>query len=115
MNTRQDVIDFCLQLGEVYEDYPFEDDNWTLMRHRGNKKTFAAVFERQGKIWINCKAAPDWNDYWQQTFEAVIPAYHMNKIHWCSVILDGSMDREDIEQIIEDSFDFTRPKIKAHR
>ena len=41
MLTRKDIIDFCMTLGGVYEDYPFDDPNWTLMRHVENKKTFA--------------------------------------------------------------------------
>ena len=31
MLTRKDIIDFCMTLGGVYEDYPFDDPNWTLM------------------------------------------------------------------------------------
>ena len=112
MKERKEAVAACLALGDVYEDHPFEDQNWTLMRHCGNKKTFAAIYRRQGRIWINCKAAPDWNDYWQQTYAAVVPGYHMNKLHWCSIILDGSMSDEEIMEIIEDSYHLTRPKLK---
>ena len=37
MKTRKDVIDFCLNLEDTYEDYPFQDKNWTLMRHKRNR------------------------------------------------------------------------------
>ena len=54
-------------------------------------------------------------DFWRQVFPAVVPGYHMNKQHWISIILDGSMEREDILQLIQDSFDLTAPKIgKKH-
>ena len=33
------------------------------MRHRANQKTFALIFERQGHIWINVKAEPQWVDF----------------------------------------------------
>ena len=45
MRTRKEVIEFCMSLKQVYEDYPFQDSNWTLMRHETNKKTFAFIFE----------------------------------------------------------------------
>ena len=32
MRTRQEVIDFCLSLDDTYEDYPFHEFNWTMMR-----------------------------------------------------------------------------------
>ena len=44
MRTREEVIACCLQLADVYEDYPFRDKNWTVMRHYQNKKAFALIF-----------------------------------------------------------------------
>lgn len=38
MKTRKEMIAFCLTFKGVYEDYPFHDDNWTVMRCKGNKK-----------------------------------------------------------------------------
>lgn len=38
MRTRKEVIEFCMSLKQVYEDYPFHDSNWTLMRHEMNKR-----------------------------------------------------------------------------
>lgn len=43
MNTRHEVIAFCLTLPDSYEDYPFHDANWTVMRYRKNNKGFAFV------------------------------------------------------------------------
>lgn len=110
MTTRADAVAACLRLPGAYEDYPFDDPNWTAMRHRDNQKIFALVFEREGHIWINVKAQPMWADFWRRTFSAVVPAYHMNKEHWVSVILDGSMKNEDICRLIEESFALTAPK-----
>lgn len=53
MKTRKDIIDFCLSLKNTYEDYPFHDFNWTVMRHKDNKKMFAAIYEHMGNIWVN--------------------------------------------------------------
>ena len=52
MTTRQEAIAACLRLPGAYEDYPF-DGNWAVMRRRDNGKMFAAVFDRQGRVWLN--------------------------------------------------------------
>lgn len=104
MRTREEVIAFCLGYGQAYEDYPFHDDNWTVMRYRGNQKVFACIYERQGNIWINVKVDPEWRDFWRSAYEAVVPAYHMNKTHWNSIILDGSVPDQEIARMIGESY-----------
>ena len=95
MKTRKDVIEACLHLPDAFEDYPFDDPGTTAMRHKTNRKIFALILERNGKIWINLKAEPLKADFWRDAFSAVVPAYHMNKRHWISIILDGSMSDAD--------------------
>lgn len=110
MNKREEVIEFCLTLNEAYEDKPFRDPNWTVIRHRANRKVFAWIFEREGHIWINVKCDPQWRDFWRDAFASVLPAYHLNKEHWNSVILDGSVPEDDLKRMIEESYELTRPK-----
>ena len=112
MKTRHEVIGFCMTHKNVYEDYPFHDFNWTVMRHKENKKMFAAVYEHLGNIWINVKCDPNFTCMWRNTFESVVPAYHMNKEHWNSNILDGRVPEEDIKVMISDSYDLTINKSK---
>ncbi|MCD8384403.1 MAG: MmcQ/YjbR family DNA-binding protein [Clostridiales bacterium] len=113
MTTREDAIRACLTLPFSYEDYPFDDTNWTIIRHLENKKIFAMIFQREGRIWINVKAEPVSGDFWRQIYPAVVPAYHMNKQHWISIILDGSMEEDDILRLIQDSYALTAPKKKG--
>ena len=110
MVTRADVIALCLRLPDSYEDYPFDDPNWTVMRHKTNRKTFALIFERQGHLWVNVKAEPQWGDFWKSTYPAVVPAYHMNKRHWVSIILDGSMSEEQVFQLIAESYTLSQSR-----
>ena len=114
MLTRKEAIAACMTLPDAYEDYPF-DDTWTVMRHQTTKKMFAAIYEREGRIWINVKAEPNWGDFWKTVYPAVVPAYHMNKLHWISIILDGSMTDQDIFHLIDDSYRLTLPKKRAVR
>ena len=112
MRTREDVIKFCLTLANVYEDYPFTDHNWTLIRHKGNKKSFATVYHHIDCMWLNVKCDPNLAYMWRHSFESVIPAYHMNKEHWNSIILDGTVPTDVIKSMIIDSFEMTKPKKK---
>lgn len=42
---------------------------------------------------------------WRQTYASVIPGYHLNKEHWNTVIIDGSIPDEDIRRMIAESYD----------
>ena len=115
MRTRIEVIDFCLSLDETYEDYPFQDFNWTVMRLKGNKQMFAAIYEHMGNIWVNVKCDPNLTYMQRSTYESVVPAYHMNKWHWNSIILDGSIPPDEIKNMIDDSFELTKPKKRGKK
>lgn len=112
MTTKQEAIAFCLTMTEVYEDYPFHDDNWCVMRHKKNRKVFAWIFDKDGHVWINVKCDPEWREFWRSAFASVIPAYHLNKEHWNSIILDGTIPDADIGRMICESYDLTKPKRK---
>ena len=105
MTTRKQAIDFCMKFKDTYEDYPFRDANWTCMRIKTNKRIFAWIFERNENIWVNVKCDPEWRDFWRDTYESVLPAYHMNKEHWNSIILDGSIPHKEICRMIGESYD----------
>ena len=115
MRYNKEVIEFCMSLGDVYEDYPFHDDNWCVMRHRASKKTFAYIYKRGESIWVNVKCEPQWRDFWRSAFVSVVPAYHMNKTHWNSVILNGTVPEKDIKRMIAESYDLTLDKKTGRR
>ena len=105
MTTREEALACCLALKNTASDQPFRDPGWTAVRRRENRKIFALIFERNGQIWINVKVDPEWRDFWRSAFPAVVPAYHMNKEHWNSIILDGSVPEKDIRRMIGESYD----------
>lgn len=56
-------------------------------------------------LHLNVKTDPAWRDFWRSTFSSVIPAYHQNKEHWNTIILDGSIPDQDIRRMIAESYD----------
>lgn len=110
MTTKKAIIEHCLTYPQVYEDYPFHDPNWCVIRHKENRKVFAWIFDKDGHVWVNLKCDPTWREFWRETFVSVLPAYHLNKTHWNSVILDGTVPREDICRMVGESYDLTKAK-----
>lgn len=105
MTTREEALEFGLSFPAAYQDAPFRDDNWQLVRVKGNRKTFLWTYEREGYIHLNVKADPEWRDFWRSAYEAVIPGWHQNKEHWNTVILDGSIPDKDIKRMIRESYE----------
>lgn len=110
MKTRQEAINYCLSLGHAYEDTPFRDKNWTVVRHVKNNKVFAWIFEKAGHIWINVKCEPGALEFWRQAYASVVPAFHLNKDHWNSIILDGTVPEEEVHEMISQSYVLTKQK-----
>lgn len=105
MTTRKEALEYGLSFPNTYQDTPFKDYNWQLVRFAGNKKAFLWTYERDGHININVKVSPEWRDLWRSTYEAVIPGYHQNKEHWNTIILDGSIPAKEIKRMIAESYD----------
>ena len=104
MKTREEALKFGLTFEDVYQDAPFHDLNWQLLRYKGNKKAFLWTYEMDGQIHINVKVDPIKAFFWRDRYKSVIPGYHQNKEHWNTVILDGSIPDDDIKIMIEESY-----------
>jgi predicted DNA-binding protein (MmcQ/YjbR family) len=79
----------------------------------------AAVYKVAGKVFaivgldrmeITLKCEPEHGEALRSEHEAIIPGYHMNKRHWITVTLDGSLAPALIEELVEDSFDLVAPR-----
>jgi O-6-methylguanine DNA methyltransferase len=105
METRDEALQYGLAFPNTYQDAPFHDDNWQLVRVRGSKKAFLWTYERNGYINLNVKVAPEWREFWRNAYKSVIPGWHQNKEHWNTIILDGTIPDEDIKRMIGESYD----------
>lgn len=105
MITREEALAFGLSFPDTYQEAPFHDNNWQLVRVRGSKKAFLWTYERNGYLNLNVKVDPEWRDFWRKTFASVIPGYHQNKEHWNTIIIDGSIPDEDVKRMIAESYD----------
>lgn len=115
MTSKKEAITYCLSYDDVYEDYPFHDPNWCVIRHKKNRKVFAWIFDKDNYVWINVKCDAGWRDVWRNAYASVIPAYHLNKEHWNSIILDETVPVEEIKRMIGESYNLTKPKARRKK
>lgn len=105
MKTREEALAYALSFPKTYQEAPFHDNNWQLVRVEGSKKAFLWTYEREGYINLNVKADPQWRDFWRSTYASVIPGWHQNKDHWNTIILDGTVPEQEIQRMIAESYD----------
>ena len=105
MTTREEALEYALSFHDSYQDAPFHDDNWQLVRVKGSKKAFLWTYERNGYINLNVKATPDTRDLMRMAYASVVPGWHQNREHWNTIILDGTVPDEAIKQMIAESYD----------
>lgn len=93
---------------EAAEDFPFGPDVYV---YKIKGKMFATLGTAQGVARMNLKCDPDEALFLRDMFDAVLPGYHMNKTHWNTVLLDGSIPRGEIERMIDRSYGLVVKKL----
>ena len=121
---KQEYLDYCLRTYGTSPDYPFEDLHETaVLRHRDNRKWYAIVmrvsrhkfgFESDEVIdVVNLKMPLEMFGSFG-TGDGVYPAYHMNKLHWISVLLPDAP--EDVVSFLTNvSFEATKELRKKRK
>lgn len=92
---------YMLSKPEALLDYPFGPD---VAVFKVRKKMFATLGEEQGIARMNLKCDPQEAMMLRDIFPAVLPGYHMNKVHWNTVLLDGSVPLGELQRMIDNSF-----------
>lgn len=96
----EEIRDFCLSLKGVTECFPF--DEVTLVFKVGDKMFLLTNLD--GELSINIKCDPDKAIELRERYSAVMPGYHMNKQHWNTIMMDGSIGVDAISGWIVDSY-----------
>lgn len=101
MVTEPMLKQYLLSKPEAQEDFPFGPE---AAVYKICGKMFALVFHQQGECRVNLKCDPQEAIELRHVFDAVLPGYHMNKRHWNTIRLDGSLPRSEIERMVDNSF-----------
>ncbi|MBN2284700.1 MAG: MmcQ/YjbR family DNA-binding protein [Deltaproteobacteria bacterium] len=90
------------------EDYPFGPE---YMVFKVGGRMFALVAATIDPLRMNLKCRPEDAVVLRDIYEAVKPGYHMNKRHWNTVVLDGSIPDELVRVLIDDSYELVVEKL----
>jgi predicted DNA-binding protein (MmcQ/YjbR family) len=94
----ESLRNYCLSKTGATESFPFGEE--TLVFKVGNK-IFALTSVDASPLTVNPELAVEL----REQFDAVRPGYHMNKIHWNTVVIDGSIRENDLKQWIDHSYE----------
>ncbi len=99
--------EYCLSKKGTSESFPFDDK---ILVFKVIDKMFAAVdvdiFES-----ANLKCDPEKAIELRESNEGILPGYHMNKKHWNSVMMDGSVHDRLIQELIDHSYNLVVQKL----
>lgn len=122
--TKQSFLDYCLGTFGTSPDYPFDEDFETaVLRHADNRKWFALLMKVSRRKFgfdsdemvdvVNLKLPVEMFGSFGKD-DGVYPAYHMNKLHWISVLLPDATD-ETIAFLTGVSYEATKAKLRRGR
>src|SRR5205814_6795139 len=111
MNPAQ-LRDHCLSFTGAEETFPFGPAT-SVFKVAG--KMFAVSQLGASSLRVSLKCEPHLAEALRAAHPAVLPGYHLNKRHWNTVIMDGSVPDDAIRDMIEDSYDLVVSKLPRAR
>jgi predicted DNA-binding protein (MmcQ/YjbR family) len=97
----EELRDYCLSKPGAMETFPFGEE--TLVFKVGEKIFLLTHLEEGNRFNVKCD--PERAIELRERFEEVTPGYHMNKRHWNTVRLDGSLKGKDLREMIDHSYE----------
>ena len=104
----EELREYCISIKGVTEDFPFDES--TLVFKVGGK--MFCLTNLEGDLSVNLKNDPEKNIELREEYPAIKPGYHMSKIHWNTVDIDGSIQDDFIKNLIDESYDLVVLKLK---
>ena len=122
--TKQQFFSYCLSTYSTAPDYPFDEDFETaVLRHADNRKWYALVMKVSRRKFgfdsdevidvVNLKLPTEIFGSFGAS-DGVYPAYHMNKLHWISVLLPDAPN-DVVQFLVNVSFEATKSKTKLNK
>lgn len=118
MIDREEILSYVKKKFNTEPDYPWvKHPNYAVLRHEGYGKWYGLIMNvsriklgltGEGSVEIlNLKCDPELNSLLRSQ-QGVLPAYHMNKEHWITIVLNSPFPKEDLYNLINLSYDLTK-------
>lgn len=95
------VEKYLLSLPDAKLDYPFGEE---VAVYKVKDKMFALVSEKADPLRISLKCDPQLSQTLRASYETVMPGYHLNKMHWNTIVLTGQLSWDEIKDLIKHSY-----------
>ena len=111
MITREEVYKYINKEYDAEPEYLWDDTpDAAIFRHQNNKKWFALIMNVKNDVYLNVKTDPSYSELLRKAYDYIIPAYHMNKEHWNTIILNRDVERDVVYELIAQSYELTTHK-----
>jgi predicted DNA-binding protein (MmcQ/YjbR family) len=100
--TPEQLRDHCLAFAGAVEEFPFRPE---LSVFKVSGKVFALAPLQDRPLNVSLKCEPGLAEQLRSTYAAIRPGYHLNKRHWNTVQVDGSLPDQLVLDLVEDSYD----------
>jgi predicted DNA-binding protein (MmcQ/YjbR family) len=97
-----DLRTLCMGFNGAEETYPFSPDA-TVFKVRGKIFAIAHLAAQPPRISLKCE--PELAVHLRTDHAAITPGYHLNKRHWNTIVVDGSLPEQLLRDMVEDSHD----------
>lgn len=104
----EELRDYCLSLKGATEDFPFDDVSLVL---KVQGKMFGLIPLENPEAQIALKCDPERSIALREEYSAIVPAWHFNKKHWNTVMIDSSISRTFLGELIKHSYDLVVEKL----
>lgn len=99
----ESIREYVLRKPSVTEGFPFGED---VLVFKVNDKIFLLASLNSHPFQFNVKCDPDLAIEWRDQYpDAVLPGYHMNKMHWNTVVMNGTLSGKIIREMIDLSYE----------
>lgn len=110
--TPDALRDFCLALPQAIETFPFDKRTSVF---KTNAKIFALSDLTGEALSVSLKCDPEESRALRAEFAEITPGYHLNKKHWVTIVLDGAVPDDLVEQLLRSSHELVRPRVIISR
>lgn len=108
--TPERLRDLCLALPQSIETFPFGAET-SVFKTEGNGKIFALAGLADSPLTVSVKCDPEDAKALRSDWEEITPGYHLNKKHWITVDLTGTVPDDLVEDLVTDSHALVQPRM----
>ena len=97
----EELREYALSLKSATESFPFGEETLVF---KVNNKIFLLASLNSEILQFNVKCDPEYAEELREKYASILPGYHMNKKHWNTIIVDGSLSLSQLKEFIRNSY-----------